>query len=94
MAKEVVCVYQDCALCGDKGKAVVEIAQKKGAVIRKVSFVTDEGKNLIFEALTKHNIGTMPFYVCEGRFGTEIEDVLVKRRKINKKKEAKDGVDK
>jgi hypothetical protein len=91
MTKEVVCVYQDCPLCGDKGKVVVEIATAKGASIRKVSFASDEGRELIHEALFEHGIGTMPFYVMDGRFSTQIEEVLkepepVKKRKTTKRK--------
>lgn len=91
MTKEVICVYQDCPLCGDKGKVVVEIATAKGASIRKVSFVTDEGRELIIKALFEHGIGTMPFYVMDGRFSTQIDEVLkepepVKKRKTTKRK--------
>lgn len=91
MTKEVVCVYQDCPLCGDKGKVVVEIATAKGASIRKVSFASDEGRELIHKALSEHGIGSMPFYVMDGRFSTSIDEVLkepepVKKRKTTKRK--------
>lgn len=76
MTKEVVCVYQDCPLCGNKGKVVIKIATEKGVGIRKVSFASDEGKDLIHEALSEHGIGTMPFYVMDGRFSTQIDEVL------------------
>lgn len=91
MTKEVICVYQDCPLCGDKGKIVVEIATAKGASIRKVSFASDEGKDLIHEALSEHGIGSMPFYVMDGKFSTSIDEVLeepepAKKRKATKRK--------
>lgn len=135
MNNGVVCVYQDCPLCGDRGKKVQEIVADKGVNLRKVSFASPEGRELIFRAMSEHGIKTMPFYVMDGRFSTEVEEVLEpvekpvkidnlvttdlekeveeklaeaveaakktvvekpkKRvRKINKKKEAKDGVDK
>lgn len=91
MPKEVVCVYQDCALCGDKGKTVVKIATAKGANIRKVSFVTDEGRELIIKALFEHGIGTMPFYVMDGKFSTDVSKLLTvetvkTKRAVNTKK--------
>ena len=93
MTKEVVCVYQDCPLCGDKGKVVVKIATEKGVSIRKVSFASDEGRELIHEALAEHGIGSMPFYVMDGKFSTSLDEVLKEpepvkkpRRKTNKRK--------
>ena len=86
MTKEVICVYQDCPLCGDKGKVVVEIATAKGASIRKVSFASDEGRELIHKALSEHGIGSMPFYVMDGRFSTSIDEVLAEPKPANKPK--------
>lgn len=98
-SKEIICVYQDCPLCGDKGKKVLQIAGAKGINIRKVSFASDEGKELIHEALFQYKIGTMPFYTDGEKFSTDIEDLFIKSekktaKKAKKTKEAKNGTDK
>lgn len=85
MSKEIVCVYQDCPLCGDKGKIVQKIIEKNGISLRKVTFASDEGKELIHKAIFEHNIGTMPFYTDGKKFSTDIEDFVEKKAKTSKK---------
>lgn len=81
MSKEIIAVFQDCVLCGDKGrKKVVELA-KKGITIRKVGFTTFEGKELIHKAVFEHKIGTMPFFTDGEKFATTIDELLKKDEK-------------
>ena len=75
MSKEIVCVYQDCPMCGSKGNELKKVLISKNLQLRKVSFASDEGKDLIMEALQK-GIGTMPFYVKDGKFSTDVKDLL------------------
>lgn len=92
MSNEVVCVYQDCPLCGARGKKVIDVIANEKLILRKVSFACDEGRELIHEALSEHNIGTMPFYVKDGRFSTDIKDVLaepVKKKPAKKTRKTK-----
>ena len=99
MSNEVVCVYQDCPMCGSKGNELKKVLISKGIQIRKVSFASPEGKELITEALSKHGIGTMPFYVMDGRFSTEVDRVLEPvekpvekpKRRVRKTKKAKEA---
>ena len=89
MNKEIIAVYQDCVLCGTKGRQkALELAQN-GIIVRKVGFTTPEGKELIHKAVFEHKIGTMPFYTDGQKFSTTIEDFVVedakKREKIAEK---------
>lgn len=76
MSNEVVCVYQDCPMCGSKGNELKKVLISKNLQLRKVSFASDEGRELIHQALSEHGIGTMPFYVKDGRFSTDVSQVL------------------
>lgn len=99
MAKEVICVYQDCPMCGSRGNELKKTLVAKGVQLRKVSFASEEGKELISQALGEYKIGTMPFYVYEERFSVDINDVLEEKpveKSIKKqtKKGRKNGADK
>lgn len=59
--KEIIAVYQDCVLCGDKGRRKMAKIMAKGVLIRKVSFISEEGRELCARAVER-GIGTMPFY--------------------------------
>lgn len=85
MSKDIICVYQDCVLCGDRGKKIKKIAESKKLNIRKVSFASDEGKELIYKAVFEHGIKTMPFYTDGNKFASEIEDLITKTKKRSKK---------
>ena len=86
MTKEIMVVFQDCVLCGDKGRKKVAQLAKKGVNIRKVGFTTDEGKRLIHTALFKHKIGSMPFFTDGEKFSTSLDDLLKKTaEKVEKK---------
>jgi hypothetical protein len=49
--KEIIAVYQDCVLCGVKGKQKIEEYAEKGIAIRKVGFTTPEGQELCAKAV-------------------------------------------
>jgi len=92
--KELICVYQDCPLCGDKGKVIKKIVTTKGINLRKVSFASEEGKDLIHEAVFEKGIKTMPFYTDGTKFSTDIQDFVEKSTKKVKRKGEDNGVDK
>lgn len=72
---EVIAVYQDCVLCGAKGKQIISDYSEKGIVIRKVSFISDEGRELCAKAVNL-GIGSMPFYTDGRVFATTIDGVI------------------
>lgn len=84
--KQITCVYQDCPLCGSRGKAILDLATSNGVSIRKVSFASDEGRDLIYKAVTRYKIGTMPFFTDGEYFATNLNDLLQKREKKGSKK--------
>ncbi len=77
--KEIIAVYQDCVLCGSKGRKKVQEYAKKDIIIRKVGFTTEEGKDLIHKAVFEHKIGYMPFYTDGEKFAPTIEELLAKK---------------
>lgn len=90
MSKEIICVYQDCVLCGDRGKKLKQLIFDKNLNVRKVSFASPEGQHLIHEAIFVHKIGTLPLFVKGDRFSNNIEDLLKRApRKTNKSKKSK-----
>lgn len=94
---KIICVYQDCPLCGDRGKVVQKIVEREGVQLEKVSFASERGRELIHTAIFEHKIGTMPFYTDGKRFSTDIEELLAKpakktTKKAKKVKGADDGV--
>lgn len=76
--RHITVVFQDCYLCGDKGRAKAQILAKKGIILRKVGFSTAEGGDLIHEAVFKHQIRSMPFYVEGDKFAQTLEELLEK----------------
>lgn len=85
MGKEIVCVYQDCILCGDRGKKLKKIAIDANLNVRKVSFASEEGKNLIHDAVFNHGIGSMPFFTDGEKFSYNLEDFVGKCEKTAEK---------
>ena len=83
MAKEIICVYQDCPMCGDRGKRLKKFIVKKGLNVRKVSFASPEGRELCAKATTEHKIGTMPFFTDGKKFSSTLNGLL--ERKTTKK---------
>lgn len=76
--KLITVVYQDCPLCGDRGREVKKIVAEKGIRLRKVTFASDEGRQLIYEAVFNHGIKKMPFYTDGVRFTTTIAEIIAK----------------
>lgn len=74
--KEIIAVYQDCVLCGDKGRKKIAECATKGVLIRKVGFTTPEGKDLIHKAVLEHKIGSMPFFTDGENFSTSLDDFV------------------
>lgn len=92
MSKEIICVYQDCAMCGDRGKKLKQFVETNGLNVRKVSFASEEGKELIYQAMTAHGIKKMPFFTDGKKFSENIADFV---KKADKKVRVKqDGDDK
>ena len=98
MAKKIIyMVYQDCALCGDKGKireAKIQKVTKKGWKVVKLSFATEMAKGFIHDAVLNHKIGSMPFYTDGEKFSYDINDIVAqpkkkstKRKRVSKKAE-------
>ena len=85
MLREIIAVFQDCVMCGDKGRKKALNLAKDGVFIRKVSFVSPEGKELCRQAVFDHGIRTMPFYVDGDKFATSLDELLGN----NEKKPAK-----
>lgn len=95
MDKEIICVYQDCPLCGDKGKKLKKLIIEKNLNVRKVSFASEEGKELCYEAVFHHQMKAMPFFTDGTRFVSKIEELLkpVKRKRVSRKKGGKNESD-
>ena len=74
MSKNIVCVFQDCAMCGDRGKTLKKFIISEKLNFRLVSFASEEGKELIYQAVTEHGIKTMPFFTDGEKFSINIED--------------------
>lgn len=96
MGKEIIAVFQDCVLCGDKGRKKIAEFAAKGLTVRKVGFTTPEGKELIHKAVFEHKIGSMPFFTDGEKFSVKIDDFVEKPAKSVKKstkkaKESKNG---
>lgn len=90
--KKVYLVYQDCALCGDRGKVrkvEIEKASKKGVKVLKLSFASELAKDLIHQAVMEHKIGSMPFYTDGEKFGYHLADVIGTSKKKGKKRVTK-----
>lgn len=84
--QKITVVYQDCILCGDRGKAVKKIVAEKGIRLHKVSFASDEGRELITKAVFENGIKTMPFYYDGKRFATTLAEIIAKPKKARKTK--------
>lgn len=87
--KEIICVYQDCPLCGDKGKKLKKLIFDKKLNVRKVSFASDEGKELSYKAVFENKVKKMPFFTDGEAFAENIEELLGKSVKKNSKKTGK-----
>lgn len=84
--QKITVVYQDCPMCGDRGKTLKKIVAAKGIRLHKVSFASDEGNSLIRVALFEKGIKTMPFFTDGKNFSTDINDLLTVKKKAKAKK--------
>lgn len=93
MSKEIICVYQDCPLCGDRGKKLKELIFEKKLNVRKVSFASPEGKELSYKAVFENGVKKMPFFTDGERFVEDIKELtekpVEKPKKTTKKKKTK-----
>lgn len=92
---EIIAVFQDCVLCGMKGKQKIAEYAENGITLRKVSFISEEGRELCAKAVSL-GIGGMPFYTDGKVFATTIDGVINSETKPAKKnkqprKEKKNG---
>lgn len=97
MSEEITVVYQDCVLCGVKGRRTIAKYAEKGITLRKVGFATEEGRELCFKAVNM-GIKGMPFYTDGRIFANSIEAFLSgekeekpKAKNKNLRKEKKHG---
>lgn len=95
MAKEIVVLYQDCVLCGDKGKKKALELEARGYTFRKVSFVTKEGEELSARAVAA-GVGSMPVFFYGEHVAATLDKLMdqirpKKGRKSKKTEELKDG---
>ena len=89
MSKEIVCVYQDCVLCGDRGKKLEKVIISKGLNVRKVSFASPEGRHLIHEAVFGGFGVKFPLFTDGKQFTSDINELLDKKTKNVAKKAKK-----
>lgn len=87
--KEIIAVYQDCVLCGDRGRKKAAFIAKRGIKLRKVSAFSDEGEKLVHEAVFEHKIKGLPFYTDGEKFSYHIESFFESKKAPEKTKKSK-----
>lgn len=78
MSKEIMIVYQDCPTCGARkewGEKTIKAALNAKAFVRKVSFVTREGEQLIAKAV-ENGITRLPFVTDGKTFAYDVKSLL------------------
>ena len=83
--KQYICCYQDCPLCGDKGKKLKKLIIDKQLDVRKVSFASPEGKELCYEAVFTHGIKKMPFFTDGVNYSLSLEELIAIKPKAKRK---------
>lgn len=83
--KQYICCYQDCPLCGDKGKKLKKLIFDKQLDVRKVSFASPEGKELCYEAVFIHGIKKMPFFTDGTNYALSLEELIAIKPKAKRK---------
>ena len=84
MAKPIICVYQDCVMCGDRGKVLKQFIEENDLEVRKVSFASEEGRELVHKAVFSHGVKTMPFFTDGKTFATSLQSFVEKPVKAKK----------
>lgn len=85
--KEIICVYQDCWLCGRKGERRKKFVEEHGLRVRAVSFASPEGRDLCKNAIFYHGITKMPFYTDgKDKYSNFLDDFIAKSAKKTAKK--------
>lgn len=85
MPSSIICVYQDCPLCGAKGQKLKEIMSERDIrTLHKISFASPEGKELCAKAVFEHGIKTMPFFTDGVNFSARLEDLTKTVEKCEK----------
>lgn len=87
MSKEIICVFQDCPLCGDRGRKLKKLIFDKKLNVRKVSFASPEGREFCYQAVTEHGIKKMPFFTDGTKYAQTLEEFLAKPIKKKGKKD-------
>lgn len=78
MTKEIMIVYQDCPTCGARkawGEETIKTALNAKARVRKVSFVTREGEQLIKTAI-ENGIKRLPFVTDGKTYAYDVKTIL------------------
>lgn len=92
MPKEIMIVYQDCPTCGARkewGEKTIKEALNAKAFVRKVSFVTREGEQLIAKAV-ENGITRLPFVTDGKTFAYDVKSLIeAESDGKNEKKETK-----
>lgn len=86
MAKEYICCFQDCPMCGDRGRKLRKFIDEKQLNVRKVSFASPEGRELCHQAVFEHGIKTMPFFTDGENFAATLEELIATKPKTVKRK--------
>lgn len=99
--KTIYAVFQDCVLCGDKGRKTIAEFAAKGIDIVKVGFTTELGRELCNKAVMVHEIKAMPFFTDGATFATSLDSFSGKtytrkpkttsRKNKKSKEKSKDG---
>lgn len=94
-SKEITVLFQDCVLCGDKGRQKRLELESKGYIFRKISFVTEEGRELSARAVAA-GVGSMPVFFygdhIAGSLSKLLEMIKPRKKAVKKKSEEDDGV--
>ena len=94
-SKEITVLFQDCALCGDKGRQKQLELEAEGYTFRKISFVTAEGSELSAQAVAA-GVGSMPVFFygdhISGSLSKLLEMIKLRKKVVKQKSEEDDGV--
>lgn len=85
MVKKLTCVYQDCPLCGDRGKQVKKLVLDKKLQVKKVSFASPEGQHIIHEAVFGGYKVEFPLFTDGKTFSTDVTDFTKRKAKTARK---------